>query len=107
MGATNGGQVDTTNILFVASGAYTGLDRIVSRRNNEKYLGFGAGSSSGSSAGRRAAPQAGLAEVSVELDVAEEDRERDANLRAVEVSLPKNRLLLLMMLLFNPIQPIR
>ena len=29
-------QVDTTNILFVASGAYTGLDRIVSRRKNEK-----------------------------------------------------------------------
>ena len=29
-------QVDTTNILFIASGAYTGLDRIVSRRKNEK-----------------------------------------------------------------------
>jgi hypothetical protein len=29
-------QVDTTNILFVASGAYNGLDRLVSRRNNEK-----------------------------------------------------------------------
>lgn len=28
-------QVDTTNILFVASGAYNGLDRLVSRRNNE------------------------------------------------------------------------
>jgi ATP-dependent Clp protease ATP-binding subunit ClpX len=33
--------VDTTNILFVASGAYNGLDRIVSRRKNDKYLGFG------------------------------------------------------------------
>lgn len=33
-------QVDTTNILFVASGAYTGLDRIVSRRKNEKVLFF-------------------------------------------------------------------
>jgi ATP-dependent Clp protease ATP-binding subunit ClpX len=31
-------QVDTTNILFVASGAYTGLDRIVSRRKNEKVI---------------------------------------------------------------------
>ena len=31
-------QVDTTNILFVASGAYTGLDRIVSRRKNEKVF---------------------------------------------------------------------
>lgn len=74
-------QVDTTNILFVASGAYTGLDRIVSRRKNEKYLGFGA-SSSGSSAGRRAATQAGMAEVSSE--VADDESERDAFLRAVE-----------------------
>lgn len=29
-------QVDTTNILFVASGAYNGLDRLISRRKNEK-----------------------------------------------------------------------
>lgn len=29
-------QVDTTNILFVASGAFNGLDRVISRRNNEK-----------------------------------------------------------------------
>lgn len=28
-------QVDTTNILFVASGAYNGLDKLVQRRNNE------------------------------------------------------------------------
>ncbi|EDW59636.1 uncharacterized protein Dvir_GJ10182, isoform A [Drosophila virilis] len=46
-------QVDTTNILFVASGAYTGLDRLIARRLNEKYLGFGMPSTSGS--GRRAA----------------------------------------------------
>lgn len=32
-------QVDTTNILFVASGAYTGLDRLIARRLNEKVLG--------------------------------------------------------------------
>lgn len=31
-------QVDTTNILFVASGAYTGLDRLIARRLNEKVL---------------------------------------------------------------------
>nr|AAO01094.1 CG4538-PA [Drosophila willistoni] len=49
-------QVDTTNILFVASGAYTGLDRLIGRRLNEKYLGFGMPSSSGS--GRRAAQSA-------------------------------------------------
>ncbi|CAO2634574.1 ATP-dependent Clp protease ATP-binding subunit clpX-like, mitochondrial [Lemmus lemmus] len=29
-------QVDTTNVLFVASGAFNGLDRIISRRKNEK-----------------------------------------------------------------------
>lgn len=29
-------QVDTTNILFVASGAYTGVDRLIARRMNEK-----------------------------------------------------------------------
>lgn len=28
-------QVDTTNVLFVASGAYNGLDKLVQRRNNE------------------------------------------------------------------------
>ena len=32
-------QVDTTNILFISSGAFNGLDKIVSRRKNEKYLG--------------------------------------------------------------------
>jgi ATP-dependent Clp protease ATP-binding subunit ClpX len=32
-------QVDATNILFVSSGAFNGLDKIVSRRKNEKYLG--------------------------------------------------------------------
>ena len=32
-------QVDTTNILFVCSGAFNGLEKIVSRRKKEKYLG--------------------------------------------------------------------
>merc|ERR1719228_1764298 len=53
-------QVDTTNILFVCSGAFNGLDKIVSRRKNEKYLGFG---TSDSGQGRRAAAaQAGQQE---------------------------------------------
>ncbi|NWI70705.1 CLPX protease, partial [Todus mexicanus] len=34
-------QVDTTNILFVASGAFNGLDRIISRRKNEKVSVLG------------------------------------------------------------------
>jgi ATP-dependent Clp protease ATP-binding subunit ClpX len=35
-------QVDTTNILFVCGGAFTGLESIVKRRTVEKGLGFGA-----------------------------------------------------------------
>ncbi|XP_062381296.1 caseinolytic mitochondrial matrix peptidase chaperone subunit Xa isoform X2 [Sardina pilchardus] len=71
-------QVDTTNILFVASGAFNGLDRIISRRKNEKYLGFGTPSSLGQ--GRRAAAAADLANSSgtetsgVELEMEEKDR---------------------------------
>jgi ATP-dependent Clp protease ATP-binding subunit ClpX len=48
-----------------------------------QYLGFG-GSSSGNSAGRRGATQAGMAEVFSE--VADDESERDAFLRAVEAS---------------------
>lgn len=36
-------NVDTTNILFIASGAFHNLDRIVSRRLHKKLVGFGAG----------------------------------------------------------------
>ncbi|KAL3320614.1 hypothetical protein Ciccas_000689 [Cichlidogyrus casuarinus] len=32
--------VDTTNILFIASGAFNGLDRIISRRKDKRALGF-------------------------------------------------------------------
>merc|ERR1719347_505649 len=74
-------QVDTTNILFVCSGAFNGLEKIVSRRKNEKYLGFG--SNSGKGEGRRAAAQAGQAEGSMTSE--EEDaREKDTYLASVE-----------------------
>jgi len=33
--------VDTTNILFVASGAFNGLDSIVKKRKTDRVLGFG------------------------------------------------------------------
>eukprot|EP00111_Clytia_hemisphaerica_P011190 TCONS_00032752-protein len=33
--------VDTTNILFVASGAFTGLESIVKKRKSDRVLGFG------------------------------------------------------------------
>lgn len=34
-------QVDTTDILFVASGAFTALERIVGKRLDKKTLGLG------------------------------------------------------------------
>ena len=32
-------QVDTNNILFVGSGAFNGLEKIVANRKDEKFLG--------------------------------------------------------------------
>ncbi|XP_051571256.1 ATP-dependent Clp protease ATP-binding subunit clpX-like, mitochondrial isoform X2 [Myxocyprinus asiaticus] len=76
-------QVDTTNILFVASGAFNGLDRIISRRKNEKYLGFGTPSNMGK--GRRAAAAADLANMTGgEMDAVAEIEEKDRLLKHVE-----------------------
>jgi ATP-dependent Clp protease ATP-binding subunit ClpX len=36
-------QVDTTNILFVCGGAFTGLEDIIENRIGQKLIGFGAG----------------------------------------------------------------
>jgi ATP-dependent Clp protease ATP-binding subunit ClpX len=35
-------QVDTTNILFICGGAFSGLDKIISRRGKGSAMGFGA-----------------------------------------------------------------
>lgn len=77
-------QVDTTNILFVASGAFSGLDRIISRRFNEKYLGFGAPISD--SPGRRAAAAEGADSLTADGNTSahEDDVERDSFLEKVE-----------------------
>ena len=77
-------QVDTTNILFVASGAYTGLDKIVSRRKKEKYLGFG--STSNEAPSRRRATQMDLYDQGDDKDAAmeEENQERDKYLQECE-----------------------
>ncbi|XP_055327688.1 ATP-dependent Clp protease ATP-binding subunit clpX-like, mitochondrial [Paramacrobiotus metropolitanus] len=72
--------VDTTNILFIGSGAFNGLDRIVSRRKNEKYLGFGALPTE--SKGRRAAALDSQREGTG--NVVEDNQEKDALLRDVE-----------------------
>nr|CAI5852612.1 unnamed protein product [Callosobruchus analis] len=74
-------QVDTTNVLFVASGAYNGLERLIQRRNNENSLGFGVPSSLGK--GRRAvAEEANLHSSSRSAE--EDNKEKDAALRQVQ-----------------------
>ncbi|XP_025157424.1 ATP-dependent Clp protease ATP-binding subunit clpX-like, mitochondrial isoform X4 [Harpegnathos saltator] len=74
-------QVDTTNILFVASGAYNGLDRLISRRKTEKYLGFGA-KPTAESPGRRAATLADVANMSPSTE--RDNKEKDMLLQQVE-----------------------
>ncbi|MGH0128216.1 UNVERIFIED_CONTAM: hypothetical protein FKN15_044928 [Acipenser sinensis] len=65
-----------------AQQAFNGLDRIISRRKNEKYLGFGTPSNLG--VGRRAAAAADLANTSGEGDTVQEIEEKDHLLRNVE-----------------------
>ncbi|XP_050293682.1 ATP-dependent Clp protease ATP-binding subunit clpX-like, mitochondrial isoform X2 [Anthonomus grandis grandis] len=74
-------QVDTTNILFVASGAYNGLERLIQRRNNENYLGFGAPVTAGQ--GRRAVAQEASLHASGQ-SAEEENSEKDKALRKVQ-----------------------
>lgn len=73
-------QVDTTNILFVASGAYNGLDRLIARRNNQNYFGFGVPVSD--SQGRRAASQQALHQS--DLSAEDENNEKDVALKKVQ-----------------------
>ena len=77
-------QIDTTNILFVASGAYTGLDKIISRRKKEKYIGFGVTSNEIPS--RRRATQLELYDQydNNEGKLEEENLERDKYLQECE-----------------------
>ncbi len=35
-------QIDTTNILFIVGGAFTGIDKIIEKRSGNKMMGFGA-----------------------------------------------------------------
>lgn len=35
-------QIDTTNILFICGGAFSGIDKIIEKRTEKKSLGFGA-----------------------------------------------------------------
>ena len=35
-------QVDTTNILFICGGAFSGLDKVIAKRSSDSSIGFGA-----------------------------------------------------------------
>ena len=39
-------QVDTSNILFICGGAFSGLDKVITKRTNKTDIGFGAAASS-------------------------------------------------------------
>jgi ATP-dependent Clp protease ATP-binding subunit ClpX len=45
-------QIDTTNILFICGGAFSGLSKIIERRVAQRVMGFNAEIQSGESAGR-------------------------------------------------------
>jgi ATP-dependent Clp protease ATP-binding subunit ClpX len=73
--------VDTTNILFVASGAFIGMDRIISRRKHHKFLGF---DSAHESLGRRAATQGDLKSYQDGENAKDDQLEKDSLVRLVE-----------------------
>ncbi|KAE9541224.1 hypothetical protein AGLY_004469 [Aphis glycines] len=77
-------QVDTTNILFVASGAFTGLDRLISRRTNQNSLGFGAEIDTEMGSRRAAAEADRVASTASYTDIEKENAERDGLLKKVE-----------------------
>ena len=35
-------QIDTSNILFICGGAFSGLDKVIDQRNSNIGIGFGA-----------------------------------------------------------------
>jgi len=82
--------IDTTNILFIASGAFNGLDKFVSRRVHEKTLGFthcktkdGSSFESESGLGFNISSKAKLREEPLKIAL-KENKERDDLLRSTE-----------------------
>ncbi|EDO32411.1 predicted protein, partial [Nematostella vectensis] len=74
--------VDTSNILFVASGAFNGLDKIIRRRKQDKVLGFGAPAIHHLDKASHDSPIDIFS--AVKSDVRDDNAERDALLRSVE-----------------------
>ncbi|XP_076818762.1 ATP-dependent clpX-like chaperone, mitochondrial isoform X2 [Clavelina lepadiformis] len=78
--------VDTTNILFIASGAFNGLDKFIGRRKNDKTFGFNNNSKVDKTQEEKVA-QATMGFNQQELKSAlEENKERDELLMHVEAS---------------------
>jgi len=78
-------QVDTTNVLFVASGAFVGLDRLISQRTNQITLGFGVEINRTMVSRKDAAKFNFVAStVSYAADIEKENVERDELLKKVE-----------------------
>ncbi|KMQ97419.1 atp-dependent clp protease atp-binding subunit clpx- mitochondrial [Lasius niger] len=73
-------QVDTTNILFIASGAYCGLDKLIARRKSGKNPGFDAAPTT-ESPDERAATLADIANMS--LSTERNSKEKDTLLQQV------------------------
>ncbi|KAE9532554.1 hypothetical protein AGLY_009635 [Aphis glycines] len=78
-------QVDTTNILFVASGAFIGLNRLISQRTNQITLGFGAEIDRTMVSKKDAAKSNFVdSKASYTADIEKENVERDKLLKKVE-----------------------
>ncbi|KAI0981854.1 hypothetical protein GJ496_007358 [Pomphorhynchus laevis] len=77
--------VDTTNILFIASGAFVGLDKIVERRSRQQYLGFGVVRGKDQSVSRREATNMAITSISDPVtDKISANKLRDHFLKLVE-----------------------
>jgi ATP-dependent Clp protease ATP-binding subunit ClpX len=78
-------QVDTSNILFVASGAFNGLDKVIGRRKKQNFIGFGA--SSNETPNRRRANQMDLNDTSGDgTKIIEDNEDKDKLLEKCEAS---------------------
>ncbi|XP_053406042.1 ATP-dependent Clp protease ATP-binding subunit clpX-like, mitochondrial [Mercenaria mercenaria] len=77
-------QVDTTNILFIAAGAFNGLENFVKKRKDVKQLGFGAPHKKVRSSQKE--PQTLHQAHSDKPSVKDENEEKDRLLETVEAS---------------------
>ncbi|KAL4227488.1 hypothetical protein ACF0H5_012932 [Mactra antiquata] len=77
--------IDTSNILFIAAGAFNGLEKVVKRRKDVKFLGFGAPQAQESSSEQSTSSDA-YSVVGDRPSAREENQEKDKLLQTVEAS---------------------